>query len=142
VALYAARKTGSAVRDDTRNWVASAEYDLDTARDMLAAGRYSYVIFCCHLALEKMLKAHVAEVTQSEPRKTHSLVYLVRKAGVELPPQMREFLGELSDGSVRARYPGDLAEFLASLTREVAEGYLRSTEEAMKWLKEHPTLTE
>ncbi len=130
------------MRDDTRNWIASAEYDLDTARDMLEAGRYVYVIFCCHLALEKMLKAHVAEITQSEPRKTHSLVYLVRKAGVQLPPEIREFLGEISDGSVRSRYPGNFAVFLGSLTREVAERYLKSTEEAMRWLREHPNLKE
>ncbi|HET7087843.1 MAG TPA: HEPN domain-containing protein [Anaerolineae bacterium] len=48
------------MRADTQNWIATAEYDLETARHMLATGRYLYVVFLCHLALEKMLKAHVA----------------------------------------------------------------------------------
>ncbi len=40
-----------------------SEYDVETARHMLATGRYLYVVFMCHLALEKMLKAHVTAVT-------------------------------------------------------------------------------
>jgi len=51
------------VRADTQNWIATAEYDLETAQHMLATGRHLYVVFFCHLALEKMLKAHVVEVT-------------------------------------------------------------------------------
>jgi HEPN domain-containing protein len=53
------------MRRDTQNWIALAVYDLDTAQLMLEAGRYLYVIFLCHLALEKMLKAHVTEATQT-----------------------------------------------------------------------------
>ena len=55
------------MRSDTQNWIALAEYDLETARQMLATGRYLYVVFMSHLALEKILKAHVTEVTQSHP---------------------------------------------------------------------------
>lgn len=47
------------VRSDSKNWIATAEYDLETARHMLATGRFLYVVFMCHLALEKLLKAHV-----------------------------------------------------------------------------------
>ncbi len=53
------------MRQDTQNWIALSDYDLETARHMLATGRYLYVIFMCHLALEKMLKAHVTETTQT-----------------------------------------------------------------------------
>ena len=56
-----------AVRKDTANWIALTDYDIETARHMLETGRYLYVVFLCHLSLEKMLKAHVAEVTQSVP---------------------------------------------------------------------------
>jgi HEPN domain-containing protein len=51
------------MRSDTQNWVALAEYDLETARHMLDTGRYLCVVFLCHLTLEKILKAHVTEVT-------------------------------------------------------------------------------
>jgi len=61
------------VRKDTANWIALADYDIETAHHMLAIERYLYVIFLCHLALEKLLKAHVAEFTQTVPIKTHDL---------------------------------------------------------------------
>ena len=43
-----------------------------------------------------MLKAHVAEVMQAEPAKTHSLPYLIRKAGLDVPPEMRKSHGRMS----------------------------------------------
>ncbi len=68
------------MRADTLNWIALAEYDLETARHMLETGRRIYVVFMCHLALEKMLKAHVTEATQTIPAKTHDLIYWARGA--------------------------------------------------------------
>jgi HEPN domain-containing protein len=72
------------IRKDTRNWIALAEYDLETAVRMLETGRYLYVVFLCHLALEKVLKAHVTEVTLTVPVKTHDLIYFVKKSGLEM----------------------------------------------------------
>lgn len=68
------------MRSDTQNWIALADYDLDTAQHMLESGRYLYVVFMCHLALEKMLKAHVTEATQAIPPKSHDLSTCSRKA--------------------------------------------------------------
>ena len=41
----------------TANWLASADYDMQTAEAMFESKRYLYVVFMCHLALEKTLKA-------------------------------------------------------------------------------------
>ncbi len=128
------------MRDDTANWTVGAEYDIETARHMLKTGRYLYVIFMCHLALEKMLKAHVAEVTCTTPARTHNLMYLVRKAGLSLSKEMAGFLGDITNESVPTRYPDDPRLPLTKYTREVAESCMRSTEEAFKWLAEHPNL--
>ena len=73
------------MRKDTSNWIALAEYDLEIARRMLATRRFLYVVFMCHLTLEKMLKAHFTESTQSIPVKTHDLIYLIKKSQLELP---------------------------------------------------------
>lgn len=81
------------MRKDTANWIALADYDIETARYMFITERYLYVIFLCHLALEKLLKAHVAEVTQTVPIKTHDLIYLVKKCDLELPENYLNFNG-------------------------------------------------
>lgn len=128
------------MRLDTQNWIALSDYDLETARYMLASGRFLYVIFMCHLALEKMLKAHFTEVTQSIPPKTHDLIYLIRKSGLELPQAQLEFIGKINNASIPTRYPEDLQRTIAQYPESVARDYFKKTEEVLKWLREHPNL--
>jgi HEPN domain-containing protein len=128
------------MRADTQNWMALAEYDVETARHMLATGRYLYVVFLCHLALEKMLKAHVTEVTQSVPAKTHDLIYLVKKSALNLPQAYLEFVGKINNASIPTRYPDSLSQMLREYPQVVVQGYLRQTEEVLEWLKQQPSL--
>ena len=128
------------MRKDTQNWIELVEYDLDTARHMLAAGRYLYVIFLCHLALEKMLKAVVTETTQTIPVKTHDLIYLVKKSTIDLPEAFLDFIGKINTASIPTRYPEDLHSALRDYPEPVAREYLQRTQELIKWLKQHPSL--
>ncbi len=130
------------MRKDTANWIALTDYDLETAQHMLATGRYLYVVFLCHLALEKLLKAHVAEVTQSLPIKTHDLIYLVKKSELELSQQHLDFVGKINTASIPTRYPDDLQRSLKEYPKKVAEDYLNQTTELIQWLKQHPNLSE
>jgi len=123
------------MRADTLNWIALAEYDLETARHMLETGRRIYVIFMCHLALEKMLKAHVTEATQTIPAKTHDLIYLVKMSGLSVPSDLLDFIGKINNASVPMRYPDDLQRTLNEYTDPVVRSYLRQTEEALQWLR-------
>jgi HEPN domain-containing protein len=91
------------MRKDTVNWIALAEYDLETAQHMLTTGRFLYVVFMCHLSLEKMLKAHVTQATQSIPVKTHDLIYLIKKSQFELPKEHLEFIGKINSASIPTR---------------------------------------
>lgn len=129
------------MRKDTANWIALTDYDLETAQHMLATGRYLYVIFLCHLALEKILKAHVAEVTQSLPIKTHDLIYLVKKSELGLSQQQLDFVGKINTASIPTRYPDDLQRSLKEYPKAVAEDYLNQTTELIQWLKQHQNLS-
>jgi HEPN domain-containing protein len=129
------------VRADTQNWIESAEYDLETARHMLATGRYLYVVFTCHLALEKMLKAHVTEMTQAVPAKTHDLIYLIKKAELTLSQAHLEFVGRINNASLPTRYPDDIRRAIKDYPEAVSREYLDKTTEIIRWLKEHPNLT-
>jgi HEPN domain-containing protein len=129
------------VRKDTANWIALADYDIETAHYMLTTERYLYVIFLCHLALEKLLKAHVAEFTQSVPVKTHDLIYLVKKCELELPEQYLDFIGKINTASIPTRYPDDLQRSLKEYPKSIAKDYLNQTVELIEWLKQHPNLS-
>ena len=129
------------MRKDTKNWIALSDYDMETARHMLATERYLYVIFLCHLALEKILKAHVAEVIQDVPIKTHDLIYLVKKCELEVPEKYLDFIGKINTASIPTRYPDDLQRSLKEYPKSVAKDYLSQTTEIVEWLKHHPNLS-
>ena len=107
---------------------------------MLTTGRFLYVVFMCHLTLEKMLKAHFTEATQSVPTKTHDLIYLVKKSGLALPQAHFEFIGKINNASVPTRYPEDLQKMIAQYPDFIARDYLEKTEEVLQLLRQHPNL--
>ncbi|MEJ5311293.1 MAG: HEPN domain-containing protein [Anaerolineae bacterium] len=124
------------MRPDTKNWIDSALYDLETAKHMLTTRRYLYVVFMCHLALEKMLKAHVTENLQTIPPRTHDLIYLVSRSALTLPDAYLEFLGKINNASTLIRYPDDFQQALQEYPRSVVKSYLQQTEEIIEWLRQ------
>lgn len=128
------------MRWDSKNWLASADYDIETARHMLATGRYLYVIFMCHLALEKTLKAIAAEAQGRIPPKSHDLLYLVTLGSVKPSQAHLDFIGKLNNASIPTRYPEDLAKTISVYPKKVAADYFERTKEVVQWLKQDPRL--
>ena len=79
---------------------------------------------CRILALEKMLKAHVTEATQAIPAKSQDLIYLVKKAGLDVPQPFLDFIGKINTASIPTRYPDDLQRALKDYQEPVAREYL------------------
>ena len=122
---------------DFENYTSSSEYDLSTAKHLLKAGRYVYVIFMCHMSLEKMLKAIFSKRLNRSAPKTHNLLYLVKETKTELPPEHFDFVSKINNASVITRYPEDFKKLISSYPREVAKEYLKKTENILSWLKQH-----
>ena len=116
------------------------DYDIDTARQMLKTKRYVYVIFMCHLAIEKALKAVVCEETNKFPPKTHDLILLTTLGKVEFPEDLLNFIGMINNVAVVTRYPEDLSKLVTSYPKEVAQEYLNRTLKVIKCVKQDPRL--
>jgi HEPN domain-containing protein len=130
------------MRGDTKNWLESAKYDLESARYMLSSQRYLYVVFLCHLAVEKTLKALVSELTQSQAPRSHDLVYLVKRSGILPDSKQMDFISIMNNASIITRYPEDFQQAIDAYSGDVAGDYLQKTEEVIKWLKQRPELNE
>jgi HEPN domain-containing protein len=129
------------VKPETLNWLKSADYDLESARFMLKSDRFLYVVFLCHLTLEKTFKALVCESSPDPAPRTHDLIYLVKRTGIGLTSQNLEFIGKINNASIPTRYPEDIQEAIKEYNREIATAYLEKTEEVVSWLKADPRLT-
>jgi HEPN domain-containing protein len=122
----------------TKNWIASSNYDMQTAKAMFETGRYLYVVFICHLAMEKMLKALLSQkYPQDIPPKIHNLITLVQKAGIKPPDNLKDFFLRIDNVSVVTRYPEDMRALAKDFNKESAKLILSETRKILKWLKQN-----
>jgi HEPN domain-containing protein len=89
-------------------------------------------LFFIHLALEKILKAHVCKKTRNLAPRIHTLLRLAELAGLALSKDQLETLAVMTDFCMEGRYPDPLA---SPPTEGEAAEYLRRSEEVFKWLK-------
>ena len=121
--------------EETKNWLEMVNYDLDTAKQMFNTKRYVYVIFMCHLAIEKALKAIVCEETRKFPPKTHDLIFLTRIGKVEFSEELMNYIGMINNVAVVIRYPEDLSKLVSSYTKTVTQKYLDNTIKVIECIK-------
>jgi HEPN domain-containing protein len=96
--------------DAAEKWAAQSLYDIETAKAMLATGRYLYVLFCCQQAVEKMLKALIAQRTRELPPRLHNLMRLAEFASLTIPEDTAHLFRRLTDFYIASRYPEELEE--------------------------------
>jgi len=120
----------------TKQWIERAEYDLETARNLLSSGRYLYVAFMCQQAIEKTIKANIA-AKGNMPSFVHNLLRLAEEAGIfeTMENRYQLLLADLNPYYIKARY-GEYKDELASVcTKDKANRFFKGTEELLKWLK-------
>jgi HEPN domain-containing protein len=115
-------------------WVERAQYDIETARAMLKAQRYLYVLFCCQQAIEKALKAVVAKQTNDFPPRTHNLPELAEDLHLALTAEQSALFLSLTRRYIGSRYPQDVKRLGETVTAAEAKKTLAATQEALKWL--------
>ena len=74
-------------------WKTSSDEDFAAAESLLEKGHLRHCLFFAHLAIEKMLKAHVTRQTKDVPPRTHNLVRLAEIAELSLSPEQTSLLG-------------------------------------------------
>lgn len=117
------------------HWLERAKYDLETAKAMLDAGRYIYVAYTCQQAVEKILKAIIAQKGK-ENMPIHNLNRLAESAELseELAAERVNLLAELTAYNIEARY-GDYKESLSEVVNvQKAQMLYSQTQELFQWL--------
>lgn len=124
----------------TKNWIATSHYDLKTAEAMLKSRRYIYVVFMCHLAIEKMIKAVISTEVKGLPPKSHSLLYLSQKASILFPDDIQDFIDKIDNISIVTRYPEDLKQMSKDFNVKRVKEVYTLTRKALIWLRQDKRL--
>jgi len=125
------------VDKETTNWMAMAKYDLESADWMLKGKRFVYAVFMCHMAVEKALKAAVRKQTGKTPPKTHDLIYLAGKSGMDFDEATVKFLEKINEYHLTTRYPEDFGRMSQEFTEKKSQETLRKATEILTWIEKH-----
>ncbi len=113
-------------------WTAGSAEDFAAAESLLEKGHLRHCLFFAHLALEKMLKAHVVRVTRDAPPRIHNLVRLMQLAGLKADNDQERFLRRFDLYQLEGRYP-DVRQVVLSI--ELARQELQMATEMYQWLR-------
>jgi HEPN domain-containing protein len=114
-------------------WRSGAEEDWAVAQDLVARRRPRHGLFFAHLAIEKVLKAHVCLKTRNMAPRIHNLLTLAECAGLLLTKDRRKTLARLNAFCLAGRYPETLPP-APSVAQ--ARALLKQAREVFTWLTE------
>lgn len=114
-------------------WRTSATEDWDVAVQLVNLGRTRHGLFFAHLALEKVLKAHVCRTTSDLAPRLHTLLRLAEHTDLTLSEACTVFLARFDRYQIEGRYP-DLLPAAPSVA--VARTELTQAQEIFEWLNQ------
>ncbi len=124
-------------RDDiVQYWLNSAQIDLAAMETLFRSGHFVWALFLGHLVLEKTLKANYIKALDENPPRTHDLLKIPLRGGLELSESDRDFLDEVTTFNIKTRYPDYKSRFHKKATAEFTQGYIRRIREFRNWLLE------
>ncbi len=112
-------------------WRDGAVEDWEVAQDLLKRRRTRHGLFFVHLALEKLLKAHVCRRTNDLAPRLHNLIRLAELAKLTPTQAQLDILADINTFNLEGRYP-DMLTPVPSLGD--AKDHLRRAEEVYRWL--------
>jgi HEPN domain-containing protein len=124
-------KPGLDIGKQIQYWKITAESDLETALLLIDNKKTIQGLFFCHLAIEKIIKAHVVRCTKDLPDRIHNLTRLAGKTDLVFTESEKELLGILMIYQLEGRYPEN---YPATPSPGAADKYLKRTRDLMQCL--------
>ncbi len=112
-------------------WKNGANEDWDVAWNLVNQNKIRHGLFFGHLALEKVLKAHVCRKIQNLPPRIHNLSRLAELTSLSLTQTQKDILAEMNAFNLEGRYPDPL---MTVPTQIEAKHYMNRAEEVYQWL--------
>ena len=76
-------------------WIESGIEDMETAELLVASRRIRHGLFFAHLAMEKIIKAHICKHTKNIAPRIHNLLRLSAQSGINFRDEQMKFLARL-----------------------------------------------
>lgn len=119
-----------------KKWLEIADRDLDAAEWLQQGGRWLYVAFECHQALEKYIKAFWCGTRNDDPPYLHDHWRLLEGCGLteKIDDGQRRFIEYMKPMYIAARYPEHKQRIAATLNEENCKNIVEQTKQFREWL--------
>lgn len=121
----------------TKKWLNLARDDLKVSGLVAKRGYHLHALFLSQQAIEKMLKAIIAENSPDNPPYTHNLMLLLTAASLagEISDGDRKTLAFLNTFYIEARYPTTKRKLDQSVRLARKKRVLHDVERIFRWLE-------
>ena len=127
------------MNNKVKYWLDLSNEDMTVAQLLLDGGKFLYSGFMCHLAVEKALKAIIAQNCADDeiPPKWHDLIRLAEKAALltALTEEQKSLLRNLNPLNIEARYPEYKDKIAEIMPKETCVRIITETENFLCWIK-------
>ncbi|MBR6201856.1 MAG: HEPN domain-containing protein [Bacteroidaceae bacterium] len=117
-------------------WLAIVAEDLSVAEDLYKTKHWLYVAFMCHQVVEKVLKAYWCVCRDDDPPFIHDHKRIAEGCGLytKMSDEQKEFLTQIRQMNIAARYQEYKDELATSLNSEIAKNILETTKQMHAWM--------
>jgi HEPN domain-containing protein len=113
------------------SWRTGAEEDWQVAEQLIGSDRIRHGLYFLHLAMEKILKAHICHHTNDLAPRLHNLVRLAELSGIAFTEEQKDLLAEINPFNIEGRYP----ELWGAIPSHEEADYLQQrAREIFQWL--------
>lgn len=112
-------------------WREGASEDFEVALELISIKRARHGLFFLHLALEKIIKAHICKNTNDIAPRIHNLTRLSEVTSLTFEQPFIDILAELNAFNIEGRYPNTN---IIPVSHSEAMDYLKRAGEVFKWL--------
>ena len=117
-------------------WNNESKKDLKRAQLHFDNKDFLFSLFCAHLCLEKILKAHwVKDNTPNVPPRIHNLVFLADQTKLTFNNEQRSFLERMNVFQLEGRYPDYQYKISKTLRNKNTLQLLEQTKTLRTWLQ-------
>lgn len=123
------------VKEQIKFFKNSAERDWHTALILFKNKHYDSCLFFCHLAIEKLFKAIIADKTQKLAPFIHDLYTLAKLTNLNLDKEREGTLKVITTFNIAGRYSDAKYDFYKKCTFIFTKNNLKKCKEIFLWLK-------
>jgi HEPN domain-containing protein len=119
------------IAEQIEYWRKGPEEDFEAAGLLITSGKTRHGLFFAHLALEKILKAHICRQTGKLAPRLHNLVRLAELSSLDFEADHLNVLAEMNEFNLEGRYP---VTFIPPPDAAEANEYIEKSKEVLAWL--------